>query len=834
MGALALVFIAILVQLSLRTAARALASARLHQALARSEARLALGLALAELSDTAGRDDCATASATLVPGANPRWTLCEKADGTRVYLLSALPVPGASGSDSVELAPADSDALLPAVLAPVEREYDAYGTLLARTAWWVSDEGVKAPVAESDWRTEASLYAGDADPEAARLALSSQLPGPCDAKALPAALATRVSSFTLVNVLDGGLREDLSALPEDGSAAFAHALPERRTAFLSTRYPLGKAVATSSASPRLEPVITEFSLTCGLAANADAYKAYDVSSNLDIVLSWFVFVEVWNPYARPLAYGGKSPDIRVVVKNLPTILATAAGGAPTLALPDPMTVDLDCHADLPQGEVQLLAEPASGGGTNGTGAWQLKVGSIRVNKFTYNEAVALHFSSASPVVEFYDLNAPSAPFFTLKLDHYGAFDIACGPGNSFFRSASNLTSYGMGREAMNAGGWGFSWHMRLKDDDLPKLFEGCDLCAESAEVDAGSGGDEYHEVLAHPNLYDRSTLIRAGDFFATLYSTPPYGNRQALLCDLPAYPVLSLAALPAGIPGADPGSDESLLEPDRYYFSGLGISTWNGSGLLPNGRLRTAERGASVAGSPSDAAGLLLSGGWNLNSADPRVWTAVIRSLRVNGFDVRGPSGSAASVDLAAPVFSLPFSAGNAASDAAASAILSGDTAPLDCTAKSPYADREHPAYLTGVRDLGPQAEALGEAIASRMAARGRPFRSLAEFAQSGLLDEAVDAVPELNRRSGDTDGIPAGAPAHLSGRRLYFALSPILFTRSDTFRIRFYGRDESSGAEAVGEALVQRLPNAAEGAGKETRRPFRVLFVRWLSRDER
>ncbi|HNX04942.1 MAG TPA: hypothetical protein PKI32_05535, partial [Opitutales bacterium] len=468
-----------------------------------------------------------------------------------------------------------------------------------------------------------------------------------------------------------------------------------------------------------------------------------------------------------------------------------------------------------------------------TGTWQAKIGGIRVNKYTTNEAVALHFSAASPVVEFYDVNAPdSEPFFTLKLASYGAFDINCGVGNSFFRSPSNTTSYGMGREAMNAGGWAFSYHMRLRDEDMAALVSGCDVRAEVLELVSSSGGDAYHEVLSHPEKYDRDTVIRAGDFFATSYSPPPFGDRQAVLWDPPAGEVLSLAALSQAPGSVGTDGDPDFAPLDRYFFSGLGSDSWNGAGMLANGRIRSAVRGATIAGSPSDADKLLLSGGWNLNTADSRVWAAVLRSLYTGDYKVVSPDGSTVTASLSAPVFAFPFAAGRPATTAASAAIVSGYLSAYDCDAHSPFADRKHPAYLAGVRDLGPFAEALAAEIASRIALRGKPFQSLSEFADSGLLDDAIDAVSGINLRSGDSDLIWKGAPAHVSGERLLLALSPILFTRSDTFTVRFYGRDETSGMEAVGEALVQRFP-AATADRTEARRAFRVISMRWLARDE-
>jgi hypothetical protein len=832
MGALALVLVASLTQLSVRLAAIKVAQARMDRALARQAAVVALSRALLALADGPGLDTCATASATLVPGADPRRTLCMGADGSLYYLVSGLPSPASpDAAESVELAKADAAASFPAVTAPLETERDAAGRTLAKTAWWASDEGVKAPYSASDWRSSSALYPDEADSAAAEASLRAQIPCLHGTNSHPEALRTQRSLFTLANSLDGGLREDLSALESDEAASFAFPPPQGWQAWMRSRYPVGGAMATDPGAARIEPVIAEFAFVCGIAANADGVKDKGLA---DILLSWHLFVEIWNPYARPLAYGGTAPDIRVVVRNLPRLDFGSLPGGPTAALPDPVTIDLDCWNDLAEGGVQLLAEPASGGGVNGTGVWHTKIGTVRLNTNSLKEAFALGFSATSPVVEFYDLNASSsAPFFTMKLEGVPAFSIAYGAGNKFFRSASNTTSYGMGREAANAGGWAFSWHMRLRDEELLKLLTKSDLHSNKLDLPASSGGDEYHEVLNNPAEYDRDAALRPGDFFASNYSGPPWGNRRAILFDPPAGRVLSLAALLQAPGTALPDAADRYADLDRYFFSGLAAGEWNGVGASPDGRALPAEKGLAVTRAPGDAATFLLSGGWNLNTADARVWTALLRSFAESSLAVTDSSGKAATIPLEAPFYAFPFSAGHPATDAVAAILTGGDVSACDGAAANPYEDRDHPAYLLGLRDLGAEADALGVEIAARMAARGTPFRSLSEFAESRLLQEAIDAVLGINRRSGGVDGIPEGSPANVTQERLLAALSPILFTRSDTFVLRFYGRDEASGAEALGEALVQRLPTPVEGDASKGRE-FKVVFVRWLAASER
>ncbi|MFA5258319.1 MAG: hypothetical protein WC360_09215, partial [Opitutales bacterium] len=237
----------------------------------------------------------------------------------------------------------------------------------------------------------------------------------------------------------------------------------------------------------------------------------------------------------------------------------------------------------------------------------------------------------------------------------------------------------------------------------------------------------------------------------------------------------------------------------------------------------------SVSRAPGDAANLLLEGGFNVNTASAVAWKALLRSLAFPGWSAAVPGKSAGVADLSAPLFSLPWSAASPPTAESAAAVLSGGTATYDCMDHPPLEDRRHPAFLVGMRDIGASIDDLAAQIAARIKARGRPFHSLSELAQSGLLQEAIDAVPALNRRSWTDDAIPAGATAHVDQGLLLCALSPMIFTRSDTFRVRFFGEDSASGAKAWAEAVVQRLPEPVGGDAAANGRKFRILQFRWL-----
>jgi hypothetical protein len=844
-GVLAFLLIAAAGQVAIMYASRTLALKRMRVAVARADARYALGQAIASLSKWPGMDDCATASGDIVSGTKqPRWTLCEKSGGARVYLVSSLPDSDKAATD-VELAPTDADAGLAAVSVPSVALYDADGGALGTIAWWADDLGVKIPLGPADGRDAESLYSSLKASEAivSMAALHQQMPGVPEAD--ESALTTNFSAFTLVNAYDGGFREDLSALADTDATAYTHAPADGVKAWMdagaSASYQVESAMKTSAGDGRFEPIVTEFALTCGLGANLDSYKSVSVIT--DIYLTYYVWLEIWNPYARTMALGDTSPDLRIVITGLPSVTAiSSSGGDPTITLPDPFTIDTDCYNDLAAGYVQLLANPKEAEGDNAQGAWQVVVGSMRLNKYNTlaSASFTLSFASSSPIVKFYDISSSTnEPFMTLKLDNYAAFTMNYNSTNRFCRSPANTTSYGMGRDAMNGGGWAFAYHYKLIDDDLDSLLRDNDPREETVELDASSGGDSMHYVLKVPSDYDRDAVIQSSDFFDSSYSGVST-NRRALFCDPPADEIVSMLALRhaplSGKPafaiarGVDEDCDANL---DRYYFSTLPSGAWDGKTSLKNYRLIPADDDTAVTRSPSDASGLLLQGGWNINTASAAAWKAILSTLAIDDWTLNYPAGSTTTLDMTLPVFSMPWAGAYPPTSAAADTIADNNVDAWNCEDNTLAANRLHPSYLVGARNIGDWLDDLATEIVALIKTRAKPFHSLTELAQSKIVQDAIDSVPEINQRDGSTDGIPASATAHVDQSELLCALSPILFTRSDTFRIRIYGREPVTGVKACGEAIVQRTPTAVNGDAAKYGRAFKIVSLRWLCEDE-
>jgi len=115
----------------------------------------------------------------------------------------------------------------------------------------------------------------------------------------------------------------------------------------------------------------------------------------------------------------------------------------------------------------------------------------------------------------------------------------------------------------------------------------------------------------------------------------------------------------------------------------------------------------------------------------------------------------------------------------------------------------------------------------------------LGDYAHPDNIDDATRLSQRLKPASKAW-----GAPGFLTQADLLQPLGPVISARSDTFVIRCYGESRGSSgrvaAQAWGEAVVQRIPDAVEAEGEQPfevnhplGRRFVVRHFRWLSPNE-
>jgi hypothetical protein len=369
------------------------------QAQARQNAQLALDVALTQLQKHSGPDQRVTATAESFGGVNgtryytgvwnnddpaaaPAWLTSGLEAGT-VNVTAAPPAAqrvelvgvNTSGLDNANNVVAR---LMPITTVGVPGQAGATAATIGRYAWWIGDQGVKAPIGLRDTadgvdyapfdsaelrsriRQQISLGAGPAnfEPRDAGNALlvpnlkaANQLAflrtpggGPVSLAALQANYAAwSPNNFNvLADTAGTGLRRDLSIDPSLLGASVQAWLDyasymESPDASAISAFPPIPAIEPESirrrysiraGSPLISPILTHFHLLVGVQKqNADS--SYTVS------LRWAA--TLWNPYAAALV----PEDLKLEVSGLPDALVVFSKDPITEVETDDVSVSLD-------------------------------------------------------------------------------------------------------------------------------------------------------------------------------------------------------------------------------------------------------------------------------------------------------------------------------------------------------------------------------------------------------------------------------------------------------------------------------------------------------------
>lgn len=160
-------------------------------------------------------------------------------------------------------------------------------------------------------------------------------------------------------------------------------------------------------------------------------------------------------------------------------------------------------------------------------------------------------------------------------------------------------------------------------------------------------------------------------------------------------------------------------------------------------------------------------------------------------------------------------------------------------------------SYTVGIReftedDLTELAERIVEVITEQQT----PSRSVADFLNKGILQQAIDRtdINTINgteyRTASRENRIPLNAPAFLNQADILNTIAPFIQARSDTFRIRAYGDaiNPVTGkleGRAWCEAWVQRFPDLFDESGDVSAsatgfgRKFKILNFKWLDESQ-
>ncbi|MDB6092498.1 MAG: hypothetical protein JWM32_60 [Verrucomicrobia bacterium] len=675
--------------------------------------------------------------------------------------------------------------------------------------------------------------------------------------------------------------------------------PVRPQDALRRRYRITAPLASNGITFGIAPVLSYFLLTFNIRTDQSVPGSI---RPLEVRARWLV--SFWNPYTSALV----PEDLELEVANLPAlqivnetdgttspaIALDALYGAPLrIALPWTSDGREDRQSWFPgrvhtwaAGEDLNKSSPAPSSGFNSvfytrtltSASGQGVQRAVSGPSFPNSATAHIQGTAVQPMVRLYHSGAA------------GREEVNTFTGPSF--AAFNTTP-----GAINGATYQISYVFRLAESlDQPAAPDawlttaGRDPRAPvAASYLSGPNGPRpelypnYTTISFLDRLLDRSLPASASSHTGQSY------NEDVPLFELPRSPVVSLGALQQlFVPGARPfavgnpwGNSFGVNSWfDRFFFSGVTPSiaaSATGAAPLPNFALRfirefsdEAPKGiADIGNAPSDRGSkfVLQEAAFNVNSIEPLAWLAVLRSGRRlvgDEFKYLSPSvslGTAADAAIlstsadAGVFFRYPFSA-HETFKAEPGFAASSSTPPA--SPNVPSLANTH-LFRRGMRALAPaQTAALAETIASLVATRqaaAGPYRSIEEFLApdagfggASLLECALaTATTDEGTHLNDLTLVPEFSSQRLIPGDLMATLAPMLFVRSDTFRLRAYGdrANPVTGAitgRAWAEAIVQRLPSYVDATQDAATAPtdlnpqnralgrrFKIISFRWL-----
>ena len=708
---------------------------------------------------------------------------------------------------------------------------------------------------------------------------------------------TTTAFGVLENPLDGGLKKNLSDvnfrdsfLATDELQKFLGPKGGKLEADLTSGLPSRRSFAGKPYfSPR--PLLTEVVLYVGL---------FHTWSDAKVRIRYHVEAEFVNPYSLPLQFppDGDSRYTRamiLLIENLPTITVedlAADSPAPTLtenlnALTAYSSNDRRRNLNswfeinptdtpnvpvLEPGEIYQVMEPNPATQERGlardfgTQRWSGNQDTrpkddarIRISAQHPSEGVTLTLVPNQGSADI----ASRPPIMKIEDIKFDDFEI-----EKVFRNGPSPFSRGTS-SSYTILDFVFAYHFRIRSDDtdvtsMRDVLASVDL--RDPDIDAAEnftdieGNERSISDLFDPSETNPSFAIADdANLFSDLdqlYDATPRnhaaGDRTLVVHDIPDGDVLSIGQLSSlhlyrrqpRLIGSPWGEDFNEAF-DRYYLSPKRINPVTTNPMLSSPALASMTEPAELA-DEDDAANELTVGSFNINSTSVKAWEAV----------------------LASPVLTPEAADENARGSADISRTASFFRLPQYQAAKSRIADERNDFFVTldklkepvqapnrsfaqGIRSLHAddgdlQTRQLAENIVEAIKNRGTPFADMKSFANSGILQNAIDDV--------GTGGEPVEAPAinenlmefsnvYLTQNDILTKIAPQATTRSDTFKIRAYGAannpltgNANNGAWC--EAVVQRLPVKLDGsdpltpATADSPRRFQIINIRWLSDD--
>ncbi|WP_309384811.1 pilus assembly PilX family protein [Cerasicoccus frondis] len=671
------------------------------------------------------------------------------------------------------------------------------------------------------------------------------------------------SKGILANTREGGLKKDLSnetitdpdAPFEFNSEfwSFLNARPDNndRAEFRGVNTGAANSISIDPGDPinPVGPVIVEFALYFGV------FRASQTSENLEFHIT--IGADIWNPYATQMGFTPSGIDDLIFDFEMPTLnltWVTEVGkdeeddGA---IIFNPNNIDFkrngetftlnevpfDIYDKMAVGEVRKISEKLSG---------LITIGVIE-DAGSNRDAITIQQSTGSTL---------TLRIKTKSGDLIQEFkDI---PFGSFIVSDELRYDSNVGYSDYQAA-YHFKFHDEVlsPNNDLEKWMSEFDVRAIIQDFGDSDILDMF-EISSDPAfaVNDESIFSGRPEFFVD--------NNYHRFFDYTGTEPISIGHLqhlqfrdtrPFSI--GNPWGGDLNEAFDRYFFSSM--TDDHGYGLqLPNHHLsQYTDAGADATNADEAAAAFMVDGAFNLNSTSVKAWEAALGAIHLYDwqFRINEDTSSQTLSHVKNAIFRFPHMA-----DRSYTHPYSNGSARIRSYPEATQSQRENwyrkhwqpdwaAAFTVGARQLRDgdngdnidDVKDLAEAIVDKIKAHGKPFDSIEEMLNDGILQEAIDdtrintvSSSVYKNESNDLKKLPRYCPSFVTQADLINILAPYAQTRSDTFLIRAYGNAENKitgeeEATAWCEAEVQRIPHV----GASNDRQFKIISFRWLDETE-
>jgi hypothetical protein len=580
-----------------------------------------------------------------------------------------------------------------------------------------------------------------------------------------------------------------------------------------------------------------------------------------------------------------------IIENVTVTGNSFSGSIPDISLKWSEQTGNTFGKTLRPGMVYFQTLPPDSGGENGALHEQIGVGTT-ING-TARDAYSINFAPPSSPVEIsisgISQTGAEKEILKMTIDGYDGFDISYSGESSSInrlkRRLDNGGAGGMGGQSLEVPGYAFAFRFSMlneknsifETDDITKWLSVRDprtrnISLNLSELDDGFGGWEGDSPIPY-DFRVNSDDVDLGDFMhsygfqqLSLFHFGDTSGRQdriARFIDLPTSEISDIGSLRSlvfkgygtnAISNHWGGNLNRLY--DRYFFSSLpvpSLAVWDGSSPLGNPRLIKHGFTPQLT-DPESANQLFIRNGFNINSTSAIAWQTILSGKDFQPdelnmyyekaewpdppalFSVENPLTNVFFNNPHSSVFNIVEQ-----ENAPEYTLITRDETP-DYEASFSTdddlwkTDRQHPAFWHNIRELSDlQIESLTSAIVAEIEnfydTNDRPFFSVSEFLNSSVLENAINNTPTINIRASGVDSIPPYTPAYFSQSTIMNLIGNFVFPRSDTFKIRAYGKATdlrgNNLAEAYCEAIVQRLPD--EHSSPEFGRKFKLLGLNWI-----